>query len=1410
MLNDQDLAVLQGEGILAIRVRRQVFRGLVRDARSALDDSARKGLVGHQVVAVLLVFRHAPQGQGEAEFLILVAAQLGHNRLAHHQAALSAGVGEVGLVVAVAGNRADLAGGSADDAVDAFLSDLVLQAHGQAAGGNGLVVGDREFRDGLRGAVLGDGLEGHVAVSLAVGIRDAQVSGCAVGVGQLNGELVLLVQVGGLVGINRLVDVQAADLAHVLEGGFSTAFQNRVAVAVGALAGKQAVGRLDNVEGRAYGQILDDCLAAALDLDFSLALNQGDSCRLGHSAVLVVVAVHIVGAGQHLCAVQQAQGEGVLRGLLSRHIADHGLVNAQRGGVVLVGEGAVLGLVLDDGHIGHIAGGRGGEAGLLGLGYAVGVTRRDAGDGHGLVVLQVDGRSAVSAEDDIPGAAQGRAIVAGLGQGAGIGAGSRLAVLVLQGDGEGEFLGLVRLDIAVDLLGHGQAALVLGVDDGGGGHIYLADRAGLAGVTRGEAVSRGLLHGVGDARGQAGDADFVAVLDGEGRHTVSKFNVAVSSADGGIAQRHGHAEFLGLVGGLRADHGLGHDQVAGVAGVLKGGSRLDRGDGAALYGVRGRPVGIGSLGHSIGDAGGQAGDGRGLVFLQLNPGHAVSEGGIAVGSADGRVAQLNGEDEFLIRVAGGAAVGRLGDLQVALVVLVFIHKGDGSGLAVAAVAGQGHLAAIRRDGRFGQRVVSHNHASGNLFDFIVAQRQVVQCEAVQAVAVLGELNQEDFLSAAAGGIDLGRLGAVLPAGHLELQLLERVLGLGGQGVAGELLGQGQAAQVIVVLNRDAGRGCAAHRHGSDDKVILVGGVVPAHHHRDGLVAGVGHAGRGACGLSDLEGVSAGLGDALEREGAGLVLLDGQARAGFAVGLGRHAGQAAVRCCEIGQVDGEGLVAGIGTAGHNLLDRDFHIDLAVHQLGQEDQGHTVLLSVLLDFRLALDPAGGHSLNPAVLVAGTVFVHLIHADRDIGPVVGLVQGDAVLVGHVGPLGVVLGAQLALQLDGQGLAVRHGHFAVHQPLLGHRGAVLAGGVGVDQFHLCGFAADNHRILRDAAQVEQVGHVAHVARCVGRVNLLRAGTVRILLHLVGAAHRQPGELYRLARLQLIAGGSRQRHLTQLVEGVHFHRFRALRVGVARGHKVLLAVDLCRQHEEEALVDILAGLVRAVHEHALVDFQRAKLGRIGDGDFTAHNRAVSLLICAGTGAVSDRKALQAGLNHLVGDLISVVISWQVLPLDGQVIACRALADRLDRVVGEAVGQVAGIPVAVRVLAHQRQGHVLCQAKLDRILVPDLSGLNLGLLLLVGVGEEHLGEVALGQSDIVFRGHYGDGRISRGRKFGRSAVAAHLHGGGRPGVTGEYAVFVLILLDSISTQRQILQHQHAVVEVGIGEGNNLRFVGVLN
>ncbi|MBQ9252503.1 MAG: hypothetical protein IJ188_07700 [Clostridia bacterium] len=166
-----------------------------------------------------------------------------------------------------------------------------------------------------------------------------------------------------------------------------------------------------------------------------------------------------------------------------------------------------------------------------------------------------------------------------------------------------------------------------------------------------------------------------------------------------------------------------------------------------------------------------------------------------------------------------------------------------------------------------------------------------------------------------------------------------------------------------------------------------------------IILVISHTGDVTRSLLYREGIDAGGGDIGDHKALGFVPLQHEAG-----GRNSHVVCSALLrvALAFSQRHGEVFVTGIVTS-HDLLHRDFHIHLAVGQLGQEDQGRAILNILLNGFRVTSDPAFGSSgfkaafsdlaFNPAIAVTVAVGIHLILSHSHSRPVIVLVQRNVI---------------------------------------------------------------------------------------------------------------------------------------------------------------------------------------------------------------------------------------------------------------------------------------------------------------------------------------------------------------------------------------------------------------------------------
>ena len=477
------------------------------------------------------------------------------------------------------------------------------------------------------------------------------------------------------------------------------------------------------------------------------------------------------------------------------------------------------------------------------------------------------------------------------------------------------------------------------------------------------------------------------------------------------------------------------------------------------------------------------------------------------------------------------------------------------------------------------------------------------------------------------------------------------------------VGDGQAVRTVIL-----------HRRRQDAFFI--------RYHRHSHVLGdcvIGHAGGAARGLGDGVLIFARFGVGDLAEDAGLARLDGD----FGV-IGGHG-----RAVHSLQLELEFLIRVIARRVGVTLDFLGHIGLC-RSLGVAQRGHVNQLRLIglarvdrhiSELGVNLGPAIDRSFHPLVFVPDAIFVHLVYEGHHVGPVVALVQFNVDLAIDVSPriLGLACGCnQPALQGHFHAQAIVHIGLAIHQPLLGHSHAELAGHVGVNQGGFC-FAAllDSATVLR-AGQVKQILHGAHVGiRLVGD-----GAAVRIDFGHGVFAHRQASDLQCSAGLDF-------KDLGFCVSLAH--------VAAVAGHIVGHAVDDALHLHIEGLCGVVAGLVFAVHEHALADFQFTGLQRVGD-----INLPNVVVLVVFEFAICGFIAVHSGLGHGISDLLALLLHGQVSPGHRQGVARGIRRDGLFGVVNIYIV----CNVIDRVDAAQGQGDLLAQIGVILVTLPDLGRLD--------------------------------------------------------------------------------------------------------
>ena len=247
MLDNQNLAVLQREFVLAVCISDQVFSSFRFNSFAAFDHRVRKSLVGHRHGCCAGAGRYAPQLQREVEVRLLIAGEIGNDFLADNQAGLGTGVGEISAVVAAAGNLTDLTGAGTQHTGDVFFCHHIGEAHRQSGRGDDICVLRFELCVGAGLSVFSDRLERHATIDLAFSAGNSQIRCCA-GLGffvifteEFHSEFELPGVVAGLVGVHRLVHVKSANCPCILVAFRKTIHCNHIAIGIGTLAPEQTV-----------------------------------------------------------------------------------------------------------------------------------------------------------------------------------------------------------------------------------------------------------------------------------------------------------------------------------------------------------------------------------------------------------------------------------------------------------------------------------------------------------------------------------------------------------------------------------------------------------------------------------------------------------------------------------------------------------------------------------------------------------------------------------------------------------------------------------------------------------------------------------------------------------------------------------------------------------------------------------------------------------------------------------------------------------------------------------------------------------------------------------------------------------------------------------------------------------------
>ena len=528
-----------------------------------------------------------------------------------------------------------------------------------------------------------------------------------------------------------LGDGQVADVALVGEGRgeggpFVRAFLDFDDARGGtgldrAHSGHVALGgvvRLGHGVGRALGDALDGEGLAVLQLDDAgrRAVRDRQGARLGGRAfvggggeggIVVVIDIRAVlvlleGEREVKCAVLFPAGAG--DGLADDQIA--GIADVGVGHLAFLGRGDRVGhreagVVVGDIHavdlrdIAFLA--------VVLLGHGVGRAFQQAGEGDGLAAFEGEGLCPRLAGDVVGDRrAVLRARVAAIERG--------FHTLDSRGrEGDGDVKRLVRIRVvALDGLADGQLAGLAGVGEDHFGGAALRDHTlGVFGSS-GHVAFRAVVvlgHGVLRVRRDAGEDFLFAAFEGEGAHRgvgraflivggVFELHAAVDVVHRqlGVFEGDGEGEVLGLIPAGAVDL-LCDGQAAGVAGVGEDhlGLFVPRDHAGGVAGVRGGKAfpAVVVLGHDVGRAHGEAGEGHFLQILELE---GVDAGGF-LHEINGPVVLLEGlaREGLAIRV-----LQRQRESEGLVVPVIIAHDELLEGQAAGEAVGEGDQGLLIR------------------------------------------------------------------------------------------------------------------------------------------------------------------------------------------------------------------------------------------------------------------------------------------------------------------------------------------------------------------------------------------------------------------------------------------------------------------------------------------------------------------------------------------------------------------------------------------------------------------------------------------------------------------------------------------------------------------------------------------
>ena len=958
----------------------------------AVLDSGFRFTGGETKVAVVTCNRCIAQGNGHLEALGLVGSQAGNNALGNGQIRRIPGIGEFrhGCRILHDGTGVIFLVGSREVCGRSF-SHFVGHAGGQALNGQGLIRLELDIR--RVDAIAEADAAGHSRRFAASGLDGCFIRAGERRIAQLHLEGELGVRVAGQRPDHSLVDGQIAGVMCVgvfegkdnaVLGDFGNcAFPGYVAVR----QGQCRYCTFTHLDRRAGQMVARHHHAGGILCHFIVAQRQVGELIVGKHAGRVLSEPHQI----HCLGLKDLLGFGCI--LVARHGEVQVLHIRVRGQAVdLLDDGqlAPLQSVLDRADAGRAF--IGGEVVIVADLNAAGSLQRIAGAGQVgdflpevAVFLSFRVLLVNSQRHDGPVVVFVQLSLLDLIAGSRRLEGNLLQVRSRRSSGHGRAvqlnLDLSRPQRAVTLvvpdLQYSQAELIRIIGIGNGSQAAGDNTVGILGISCGQAghavAGNGQSIAFADLFDPAPDNLVTVLVLGQAGNSSGVVTFLIS----GIARRPGcRSPLIGYVIGLRIRTGADRDGLSGYVGALV--ARL-------LFRIQDHFRAI----HSF------------IVLHQLRS-DALRTFAVLV------VLVVPDLHHLRNSLSGRIAVGD-GPFAVRFAFIIDIRFNIHS--VGRAVEGDGGLAAFSDRAFFLHEIVDRCERGSDVFN----RRQVSK-----RIGPLVGHAKNSFRNRAFGSVDFLQqfhgngirpftVIVVIVVPDLPDRDLSRNVGVGNRDLTLRSFPFRCADQIIgirAVFHRDAG----------NLQVVLLRAVVPGNRHGHFLGRRViGHARGGAAGFGNVIGISSGLSKGNRIKYLRFVALHGNCADCLSI---------RILSIRISQRDGKGLVSGICT-GDNLLHRDLSSRVAVYQLGEEDQLDAILFSGLRRLRSTDDiligvsgsavslltrdddlltgrvsgTTGAVGFHPAVAVAVSAGVFLIHANGHSGPVISLGQLDDLMSSSIG---------------------------------------------------------------------------------------------------------------------------------------------------------------------------------------------------------------------------------------------------------------------------------------------------------------------------------------------------------------------------------------------------------------------------